>query len=43
MINAEILITYAAQYRRNYQDIENETKNAELEFKMLDLIMRLPL
>lgn len=33
MINAEILITYAAQYRRNYQDIENETKNAELEFK----------
>lgn len=33
MINAEILITYAAQYRRNYQDIENETKHAELEFK----------
>ncbi len=33
MINAEILITYAAQYRRNYQDIEKETKNAELEFK----------
>lgn len=33
MINAEILITYAAQYRRNYQDIESETKNAELEFK----------
>ena len=33
MINAEILITYATQYRRNYQDIENETKNAELEFK----------
>lgn len=33
IINAEILITYAAQYRRNYQDIENETKNAELEFK----------
>lgn len=33
MLNAEILITYAAQYRRNYQDIENETKNAELEFK----------
>lgn len=33
MIDAEILITYAAQYRRNYQDIENETKNAELEFK----------
>ena len=30
-----LILTLAAtsQYRRNYQDIENETKNAELEFK----------